>query len=338
MVSAVVDEFSLLTGRELALFLDRTSMDWGDAWRKRIDDALDSSTLLIPVLTPRYFSRPECRKELLTFYGPAEGLGLRKLILPVLFANIPGFDEKNPDELIATASRFQYLDWTDLRLASPHSETVMRAVNVMASRIDKVLSEIAATEPTPFVASEDVEGDPGLIELLEGINSILPDWLGAVQEDEVLVAQYMALGETFRRRRERSNPNQRIAILHQEAQAEEPIASRELELSQSYYAKTLELHPLVTSLIRFIRLHPEHHGLVAELSSAVDEAMLQIERGREFWALPGRVDAAIYWRENAHLSRLMSRLADLNELDERYRAEANAVVESWARDLAAHLT
>jgi hypothetical protein len=61
------EEYSLITGQEIQLFLDRDDLTWGDNWRKHIDEALAGITFFIPILTPRYFQSEECRRELLTF-------------------------------------------------------------------------------------------------------------------------------------------------------------------------------------------------------------------------------------------------------------------------------
>jgi hypothetical protein len=73
LAEAVKREYSLLTGDELALFIDR-DVQWGEEWRTRIDDALSATTFFVPVMTPRYFARAECRRELLTFAGHAASL------------------------------------------------------------------------------------------------------------------------------------------------------------------------------------------------------------------------------------------------------------------------
>ncbi len=49
-------EFSLLTGNDLDLFVDREAIVWGEAWRARIDDALDLTAFFIPIITPRYYT------------------------------------------------------------------------------------------------------------------------------------------------------------------------------------------------------------------------------------------------------------------------------------------
>jgi hypothetical protein len=88
----LADEYSLITGEELVLFVDR-DIKWGEGWRDRIDSALIGTTFFVPVLTPRYFTRPECRKEATSFHGKAEGAMLSELLLPVLYAPIARFSD-----------------------------------------------------------------------------------------------------------------------------------------------------------------------------------------------------------------------------------------------------
>lgn len=65
----VAAQFEMLTGEPLALFLDRDAIEWGEAWRDKVDSSLASVAFFIPVITPRYFMSPECRRELQTMSG-----------------------------------------------------------------------------------------------------------------------------------------------------------------------------------------------------------------------------------------------------------------------------
>src|SRR5690606_15796638 len=85
----IADEFALLTGESVELFLDRDSLEWGAQWRDRIETSLASVAFFIPVLTPRYFASAACRSELQTFARRAEQFEIRALLLPVLYADLP---------------------------------------------------------------------------------------------------------------------------------------------------------------------------------------------------------------------------------------------------------
>src|SRR5664280_2425666 len=115
--SRLGQEYSLLTGDDLTLFIDR-SIKWGEVWRERIDGALAKTTFFIPVVTPRYFKSDECRKELLEFAAQSESLGVGEFLLPILYAEVPDLTEANPDPAIALIARTQYFDWRAIRLTS----------------------------------------------------------------------------------------------------------------------------------------------------------------------------------------------------------------------------
>ena len=57
----IMEEYDLLSGEPLKLFIDRNDIAWGEEWRKRVDSSLAQTTFFIPIITPRYFTRPECR-------------------------------------------------------------------------------------------------------------------------------------------------------------------------------------------------------------------------------------------------------------------------------------
>jgi hypothetical protein len=125
-------EYELLTGESLDLFVDRTSTRWADEWRARIGGALDASTFLMPVLTPRYFTRSECRRELATYLGTRSA---QQLLLPILYVQIPDFQARNPDDLIARVSQTQYVDWTKHRLEDVTAPAYRAAINRLACRL-----------------------------------------------------------------------------------------------------------------------------------------------------------------------------------------------------------
>lgn len=333
LAEAVVQEYSLNTGTELALFIDRDSIAWGDEWRKRINDALDTSTAFVPVLTPRYFMRPECRREFLHFYGPAKAGGVTRLIMPIRFVPIADFDEDNADELISIASRFNYADWVDLRLSDPKSELVARAVHAMAARIEDVLRTVhetqAALVPLP---SSQVAEDEGILDVIARVRSILPEWMEAVQASELYAEQGRAIVRTINARWNRARTQgQRLAVIHQQAVAEEPIIRRLVEITHTYSRLTLELHPLVAALVRLMREYPEHVDLVRELRDAVQFSVGLID---DYERQPG-VELEDYWAGQAHLGKLMKELSEISRDASRYRVEANELVLGWAAELSA---
>jgi hypothetical protein len=133
LATDVREQFEMLTGEPIDLFLDRDAIQWGERWRDRIDDTLGSVAFFIPVLTPRYFQSAECRRELQFFARRATELGIRELVLPLLYVDVPALDDENPeDELVNLVKTFQRVDWRELRFAAPESEAYRRAVSSLA--------------------------------------------------------------------------------------------------------------------------------------------------------------------------------------------------------------
>ena len=132
----VASQFGLMTGETIELFLDVESVKWGDAWRDRIDSSIAAGVFFIPILTPRYFMSPECRRELQLFARRATQLGARELVLPLLYMDVPGLREDDPaDELMALVKSFQWEDWTEVGLSEPQSESYRRGVRKLATRL-----------------------------------------------------------------------------------------------------------------------------------------------------------------------------------------------------------
>jgi hypothetical protein len=179
----IADEFEIITGDRLEIFVDDSSLSWGDAWRSRIESALASATFLIPVVTPRFLKSQWCRKEVITFSGHASSLGLDELLLPIHYVNVPQITaEQSDDEVVSLLSRRQFVDWRELRLADEGSPEYRRAIHGLALRLSEIL-ETASPSPLPVISETATEEDePGLIDLMEQAESAFPEWVETVEE------------------------------------------------------------------------------------------------------------------------------------------------------------
>src|SRR5689334_16818015 len=88
MVDPLVSKLKALvkvkTGRSLDVFVDRDSIGWGENWRDRLAESVESATVFLPLLTATYLEREACREEFLAFHAKAKVLGVTELLLPVL--------------------------------------------------------------------------------------------------------------------------------------------------------------------------------------------------------------------------------------------------------------
>jgi len=199
LASDIKDQYQMLTGDTISLFLDKDAIKWGDLWREEINSNLASTAFLIPVLTPRYFMRPECRRELQYITRKAINLGLKNIILPLLYVDVPALHEETPaDDLIALVGTFQREDWRDMRFLDVTSEGYRRGVFRLTTRLVEAnrQTEKTATPIVPLVAEVHemgIDDSPGIIDKLAISEETLPklsDTLQAIAKEIEHIGQF----------------------------------------------------------------------------------------------------------------------------------------------------
>lgn len=166
-------QYELLTGESLTLFLDRDALKWGDDWRAEIGASLSHVAFFVPVLTPRYFMSVECRRELQFFARRATDLGVKELVLPILYADFSGSTAADPgDDLLELARKFQWEDWRELRFEEPSSAPYRRAVSRLADRLVQANRQAEEAVPPASVTPQRVDlasvadDEPGFLDTL----------------------------------------------------------------------------------------------------------------------------------------------------------------------------
>ncbi|MET9224912.1 toll/interleukin-1 receptor domain-containing protein [Lentzea sp. NPDC003310] len=141
-------------GRELEIFLDREAIGWGDLVQPTLRAAVRSTTVLIPVLTRRYFDRPYCREELFLFYNQAFVDNVRGLLLPVVLLGADHLTEDNEDLAVQIVVARQHRSVREAWLDGPASPAWRRTMLALASEIvDNVeAAEQALLSPPPAPA------------------------------------------------------------------------------------------------------------------------------------------------------------------------------------------
>jgi hypothetical protein len=131
-------EVRVQLGEEFPIFQDRKDIAWGQSWQKRIDEALDTATLLVVIITPGFFRSSACRTEVERFLARERELGRDDLILPVYYVSTPELDNPergDTDELARVLRSRQFADWRELRFESLASAEARRAVAELAKRM-----------------------------------------------------------------------------------------------------------------------------------------------------------------------------------------------------------
>jgi len=184
----IVDQFQMITGENISLFLDKDDLGWGDKWKEKIDSRLSTVAFFIPVITPRYFNSAECRHELQFFAQRALAPGIKGLILPLIYVDYPPLhDENNKDELIILMRVFQWAFWTELRFMEVGSEGYRREVFKLATQLVEAnkLAEKADLDFTAQIiekAEENIDDTPGTIDLLANAEEMLERSPGILHE------------------------------------------------------------------------------------------------------------------------------------------------------------
>ncbi|GAB2819080.1 toll/interleukin-1 receptor domain-containing protein [Lentzea nigeriaca] len=147
-------------GRDLEIFLDRTSIGWGEGAQPAIRAAVRSATVLLPVLTRRYFDRPYCREELFVFYNQAFVEGVRGLLLPVVLLGDGHLTEENPDLAVQIIVERQHRSVREAWLEGPSSPAWRRTMLGLAGElVDRVEEAERRLVEAPAAREVDVAAE-----------------------------------------------------------------------------------------------------------------------------------------------------------------------------------
>ena len=186
----VVDQYEMITGDTIDLFLDKDGgIEWGASWRKKIEDSLELVVFFMPVMTPRYFKSAECRFELNYFARKANTLGIKELLLPLYYLDVPGLDDESvEDDLLRMVRQFKWQDWRTLKHKEVDSEAYRQGVFNIARYLveankeaEKANVDDAAPEMEEATGGE---GDDtlGTIDRMAGAEKTLPEWINTITE------------------------------------------------------------------------------------------------------------------------------------------------------------
>ncbi|MCW5206388.1 right-handed parallel beta-helix repeat-containing protein [Desulfobulbus sp. F5] len=156
-------EVRMQTGEPFDIFQDKKDIALGQPWEERINDSLDATTFLLPIITPAFFKSTACRAELERFLKREKELGRSDLILPVYYVTCPVLSDKAKlelDPLAKIIAARQYVDWRPLRFKPFDSEQVCETLAKMAQQIVAALershsvTNIQQHEPKPAPAAK----------------------------------------------------------------------------------------------------------------------------------------------------------------------------------------
>lgn len=268
----VVAQYEMLTGESIDLFLDRDSLEWGDAWRAKVDGSLATVAFFIPVVTPRYFQSTECRRELRFFATNAQRLGLSELVMPLLYVDFPGLHEQDPaDELIKIVNEFQWQPWTDLRFTERSSAEYLKNVNALATRLAAANATAAAVSLTMKIEEPigDEDDPPGMLDRIAEAELALPKWSDTI----VRVGQIIeSLGEDM------SNATQEMSDADKRGQGFVGRLTVSRKLAQAIDGPGEEVLELSSQFVEQLSTVDSGIRQLIELGASVDDASEPAER------------------------------------------------------------
>jgi TIR domain len=300
LASDLADQYALISGESIEIFVDRDALAWGDNWREKIDASLESIVFFVPVITPRFFQSTECRRELHAFASGAESLGVRELILPLVYADVPALHEDAPnDEAIVLVKTFHWEDWRNLRFEDATSGAYRRGVAGLAQRLVDANQRILAEEPQVPATSALVEassGDEeelGTLDLLVLAEDAMPRLAATLSDIGPELNQVGELAQKAAEDIQRGDQQgkgfaARLAVSRKLAQDLSEPASRLLELANTYTKSLYDVDRGVTTIIRHapeeIRITPSTRSdwdsfsqAIKELATVTNESMVNVQ-------------------------------------------------------------
>ena len=148
------------TGVRFDIFQDRNDIAWGQNWRERIRDCIESVNFLICIITPSFFRSEACREEFERFVRLERAVGRSDLILPVYYIDSPLLNDeaqRKADAVASLVAMRNYVDWRDLRFEPLHSPAAKKMLARLAADIRQALeSRPAPGKPGPSLVLDTV--------------------------------------------------------------------------------------------------------------------------------------------------------------------------------------
>jgi hypothetical protein len=164
------------TGNDFAIFQDRDGIAWGQNWQRRIDEALDTVTLLLVIITPSFFGSQACRDEVRKFLDRERALGRDDLILPVYYISTREMDNlgaRQADDIARVLASRQLADWRGLRFEPITSPQVRQAIAKLADRMRETFWQSpAASTARPAGSTHTAESPAGSAAQAEGADKV----------------------------------------------------------------------------------------------------------------------------------------------------------------------
>lgn len=148
------------------IFQDTEGIILGEPFERKIDDVLNQSSFLVPMLSPTFFNSAACRHELELFLKHEKELSRDDLILPIYFvssAKAEKKEERLKDPLMTKLFERQMEDWREKRITPLDQPAARDSILVLARKIVLAIDRLQAVPPSDEVKRNEVSPtDPRL--------------------------------------------------------------------------------------------------------------------------------------------------------------------------------
>jgi hypothetical protein len=222
-----------------------------------------------------------------------------------------------------------------MRLLEPNSREHKKAVNALARRLLGIAMEVAQKQLDREISADPEDnGADGIIDIVEEISRLLPEWLDAVQGDKVTEAQmdatwHQTFGPVAKLQRSHAPASAVLAAKIRVAKETLPLAERKQREARTYLTRSIQLDPLMSALGRLVAEHPDSFVLVMPIREAIDEAITVIRKTEEASARPDSHTVWDHFEEMKHLGRVFQQCMTVGRDAYRAVGEGNDIVKRW---------
>jgi len=257
----------------LHLFVDRSSIRWGVEWESRIAVALGEAVLLIPILTPQYFVRKNCRYELQSFFH-RKSLGTGARMLPILYEDIRHFEASNRDKLVVRTARTQYIRMTGHASASPLERR--RMVRHLANRLAAELAALEAHAHEQLTRRLNPIEHGQLMSALNQTAVLLPRLVASTEMERLMALQIDVSHDVVVRRCQTRPALTDYGSLDHHAAELLDKEQRRISFAKSQLEAARALDPLVRHALATVKGLPASRPLIAALEKGIGTVIARI--------------------------------------------------------------
>ncbi|WP_129632662.1 tetratricopeptide repeat protein [Candidatus Oscillochloris fontis] len=156
------------SGEEVEIFQEGTGVDLGQPIQERISRSLREVMILVPIITPNYFTSEACRRDIALFLNRERQLGRNDLIIWIYYHPVEDLDtlrehpEQAPemsDLLVRELAQRMGVNWQPFRKRSLNDPEVRSEIERIAQRIIAVMQSLSDT-PAPSAPATTTTTDP----------------------------------------------------------------------------------------------------------------------------------------------------------------------------------